>query len=102
MDTRLSERARRRAERSLAGGVDSPVRSFDSVDSQPVFADRGEGPYVWDLDGNRYVDLLMSWGALILGHAHPGVAAALREGARLGTGYGLSTRPEAELAEGIK
>jgi glutamate-1-semialdehyde 2,1-aminomutase len=63
----------------LPGGVNSPVRAFRAVGGQPLFIERGEGAYLVDVDGNRYVDYIMSWGPLILGHAHPDVVAALQE-----------------------
>ncbi len=98
----LNAAANGRACGSLVAGVNSPVRSFSAVDAPPLFASRGEGAYLYDLDGNRYVDFLMSWGAIVLGHAHPDVRLAIEESARNGTGFGLSTEPEAELAELIK
>jgi glutamate-1-semialdehyde 2,1-aminomutase len=91
-----------RALRSIAGGVNSPVRMFGAVGASPLFAARGQGPWLYDADGNRYVDHLMSWGAVMLGHAHPAVQVAIEKAARRGTGFGLSTSVEAELAELIK
>ena len=91
-------------ERALAvipGGVDSPVRSFASVGGEPFFVERGEGAYLVDTDGNRYVDLVQSWGASILGHAHPKVVEAVERAARGGTSYGAPTTREVELAEAI-
>ena len=63
----------------LPGGVDSPVRAFRAVGGQPLFIERGEGPYLYDVDGNRYIDYVLSWGPLILGHAHPEVVACIRD-----------------------
>lgn len=102
MDRALSLKWYNRARSVIPGGVDSPVRAFGSVGMGPLFADHGEGPWLFDADGNRYVDFLMSWGALILGHGNEVVQRAIVEAARRGTGFGLSTRIEAELAELIR
>ncbi|MCC6456467.1 MAG: glutamate-1-semialdehyde 2,1-aminomutase [Caldilineaceae bacterium] len=83
----------------LPGGVNSPVRAFRAVGGQPLFIERGEGAYLVDVDGNRYVDYIMSWGPLILGHAHPDVVAALQEALPRGTSYGAPCPQEIELAE---
>jgi glutamate-1-semialdehyde 2,1-aminomutase len=83
----------------IPGGVDSPVRAFRAVGGEPPFIDRGEGAHLWDADGNRYIDYVLSWGPLILGHAHPAVVEALAEAARRGTSYGAPTALETELAE---
>ncbi|MBE3599353.1 MAG: glutamate-1-semialdehyde 2,1-aminomutase [Limnochordaceae bacterium] len=83
----------------MPGGVNSPVRAFRAVGGTPVFAARGEGPYVWDVSGRRYVDLVQSWGALILGHAHPAVVEAVQRAAASGTSFGMPTTAEVELAE---
>jgi glutamate-1-semialdehyde 2,1-aminomutase len=88
-----------RSLRYLAGGVDSPVRAFRAVGGEPVVIARGEGPYVYDVDGNRYIDYVCSWGPLILGHAHPAVVEAVRRAAERGTSYGAPTEAEAELAQ---
>jgi glutamate-1-semialdehyde 2,1-aminomutase len=91
-------------ERALAripGGVDSPVRSFASVGGEPFFVARGDGAYLVDSDGRRYVDYVQSWGASILGHAHPAVVDAVQRAAALGTSYGAPTEREVELAEAI-
>jgi len=90
-----------RARRALPGGVSSPVRSFRSVDEEPLLASRGSGAHVFDLDGRRYVDFIQSFGALFSGHAHPRIVAAIREAAPLGTSFGLTSRGEVELAEAI-
>jgi glutamate-1-semialdehyde 2,1-aminomutase len=82
----------------LPGGVSSPVRAFRAVGGTPVFIDRGEGAYLVDVDGNRYVDYVLSWGPLILGHAHPRVVGALEEAVRRGTSYGAPSPLELELA----
>ena len=91
-------------ERALAripGGVSSPVRSFASVGGRPFFTERGEGANLVDTDGRRYVDYVQSWGASILGHAHPAVVEAVQRAAAAGTSYGTPTRGEVELAEAI-
>lgn len=93
----LFERARRR----IPGGVNSPVRAFKGVGGEPVFLVRGSGPYVWDEDGNKYIDYVGSWGPMILGHAHPTVVAAVKEAVELGLGFGAPTRIEVEIAEMI-
>jgi glutamate-1-semialdehyde 2,1-aminomutase len=87
------------AQTLIPGGVNSPVRAFRSVGGTPRFIERGEGPYLWDADGNRYVDFVLSWGPLILGHAHPAVVEALTVALQKGTSYGAPTRVESELAE---
>src|SRR5918993_2731192 len=83
----------------LPGGVNSPVRAFRAVGGQPVFVERGEGSRFWDVDGNEYVDYVLSWGPLILGHAHPAVVAAIADAASRGTSYGAPTEAEIDLAE---
>ncbi|MGD0114583.1 MAG: glutamate-1-semialdehyde 2,1-aminomutase [Dehalococcoidia bacterium] len=88
-----------RSLRYLTGGVNSPVRAFRAVGGEPVVIARGEGPYLYDVDGNRYVDYVCSWGALILGHAHPAVVEAVRLAAERGTSYGAPTEAEADLAQ---
>ncbi|MBW7883733.1 MAG: glutamate-1-semialdehyde 2,1-aminomutase [Caldilineaceae bacterium] len=86
------------AQRLLPGGVNSPVRAFRAVGGQPLFIERGEGPYLYDVDGNRYIDYVLSWGPLILGHAHPEVVQALARAAAQGTSYGAPCAKEVELA----
>lgn len=86
------------AKQLLPGGVNSPVRAFKAVGGQPLFIERGEGPYLVDVDGNRYIDYIMSWGPLILGHAHPDVVAALQEALFKGTSYGAPCPQEVTLA----
>jgi glutamate-1-semialdehyde 2,1-aminomutase len=90
-----------RALAAIPGGVDSPVRSFASVGGEPFFVERGEGAYLVDTEGRRYVDLVQSWGASILGHAHPKVVEAVQQAAAAGTSYGAPTAREVELAEAI-
>jgi glutamate-1-semialdehyde 2,1-aminomutase len=91
-----------RALNLLPGGVDSPVRAFRGVGGTPRFIARGKGAAIWDVDGNRYVDYLGSWGPLIAGHAHPGVVAAIQDAATRGTSYGAPIEAELELAELVK
>jgi glutamate-1-semialdehyde 2,1-aminomutase len=85
----------------IPGGVNSPVRSFRSVGGEPYFVARGEGASVWDADGNRYLDFVQSYGASLLGHAHPDVIGAITEAATRGTTYGAPTEGEVLLAEAI-
>ncbi len=94
-----SRALQKRAEQFFPGGVNSPVRAFGSVGGDPPFLVRGEGAYVWDADGNQYIDYVGSWGPLILGHAVPDVIDAIVHAARNGTSFGASTPTEADLAE---
>src|SRR5438105_6598710 len=96
-----SERLQARAERLMPGGVNSPVRAFGAVGGAPPMIVRGEGAYLFDADGNRYIDYVGSWGPLILGHAPAAVVSAIEAAARAGTSFGASTPAEAELAEMI-
>lgn len=89
------------AQKLLPGGVDSPVRAFKAVGGQPLFIERGEGPYVYDVDGNRYIDYVLSWGPLITGHAHPQVVKAVQQAAVKGTSYGAPSPLEIELARQV-
>ena len=86
----------------MPGGVSSPVRAFRAVGGTPFFVERGEGAYLVDVDGRRYVDYVLSWGPLVLGHAHPRVAAVLEQAVRRGTSYGTPSPLEVELAELIR
>lgn len=97
--TRRSEALYERAQQVIPGGVNSPVRAFRSVGGTPRFIEQGQGAYLWDVDGNRYVDYVLSWGPLILGHAHPQVVGALRAAVERGTSYGAPTEREVALAE---
>jgi len=90
-----------RACRVIPGGVNSPVRAFKAVGGTPLFVQRGEGQHLVDADGRKYLDLVNSWGALILGHAHPAVVGAITEMARSGTTFGAPCAGEVELAERI-
>ena len=84
------------------GGVNSPVRAFKSVGGDPPIIERGLGAHLWDVDGREYIDFIGSWGALILGHAHPAIVAAIQDQAALGASYGITTELEVELAERVK
>ncbi|MGZ8661824.1 MAG: aminotransferase class III-fold pyridoxal phosphate-dependent enzyme, partial [Actinomycetota bacterium] len=90
-----------RATHVIPGGVDSPVRAFGGVGGTPRFAARGEGSWIVDVDGQRYVDLVQSWGALLFGHAHPAIVEAARKAVSSGTTFGAPTEAEVELAERI-
>ena len=96
-----SEQLYERACRVIPGGVNSPVRAFKAVGGTPLFVQRGEGQHLVDADGRKYLDLVNSWGALILGHAHPAVVGAITEMARSGTTFGAPCAGEVELAERI-
>ena len=96
-----SEELFERARRVIPGGVDSPVRAFGAVGGTPRFLVRGEGAYVWDADGNRYIDLVQSWGALLFGHARAEIVEAAIEAASRGTSFGAPTELEVELVERI-
>lgn len=87
------------AKKVIPGGVNSPVRAFKSVGGSPIFIEKAEGAYLYDVDGNSYIDFIASWGPMILGHAHPEVINALTERARLGTSFGIPTELETQIAE---
>ena len=90
-----------RAQRVIPGGVNSPVRAFRAVGGTPRFISRGLGPYIWDAEGQRYIDYIGSWGPMILGHGHPAVLAAVQQAAVEGFSFGAPTEREIELAEHI-
>jgi glutamate-1-semialdehyde 2,1-aminomutase len=90
-----------RAQAVIPGGVDSPVRSFASVGGTPFTVVRGEGPHVFDVEGHRYLDFVQSYGAILLGHAHPAVTEAIATAAAKGTTFGMPTPGEVLLAEDI-
>src|SRR5579862_8712504 len=94
-----SQALQQRAERYFPGGVNSPVRAFRAVGGAPPFIDRAEGAYLYDVDGNRYIDYFGSWGPMILGHAFPPVVDAIERAARNSASFGASTAAEADLAE---
>jgi glutamate-1-semialdehyde 2,1-aminomutase len=89
----------KRAQQLMPGGVNSPARAFGGVGGEPVVIARGEGAYLWDVDGNRYIDYVGSWGPLILGHAHADVVGAVVEAAKCGTSFGAPTKNENTLCE---
>ena len=90
-----------RAQEVIPGGVNSPVRAFGSVGGTPYFVAHARGPYVYDVEGNRYIDYVQSYGPTILGHAHPAVTQAVQTAAERGTSYGAPTHDEVRLAEEI-
>src|SRR6201992_2841315 len=91
-----------RAQQSIPGGVNSPVRAFRSVGGTPIFIEKAKGPYLYDVDGNQYIDYIASWGPMILGHAWGPVVDAIREYAGFSTSYGAPTELEVEMAELIR
>src|SRR3978361_1388814 len=91
-----------RAQQSIPGGVNSPVRAFKSVGGTPIFMQHAKGAYLYDADGNRYIDYIASWGPMILGHAYEPVVRAIQERALFSTSYGAPTELEIEMAELIK
>lgn len=91
-----------RAQKSIPGGVNSPVRAFKSVGGTPLFIEKAKGAYLFDADGNQYIDFIASWGPMILGHAYEPVVKAIQEKALLSTSYGAPTELEIEMAELIK
>jgi glutamate-1-semialdehyde 2,1-aminomutase len=97
-----SEELFRRAQETIPGGVNSPVRAFRSVGGNPVFIARGEGSHIFDVDGNEYIDYVGSWGPMLLGHRHPDIMAALEGALAIGTSFGAPTEQEVELAEAIR
>ena len=98
----LSRAAFERALKVIPGGVNSPARAFGGVGGEPLFIARGEGPHLFDIDGNKYLDYIGSWGPLILGHCHPQVVQAAIEAVRGGSSYGAPCERETELAELIR
>jgi glutamate-1-semialdehyde 2,1-aminomutase len=98
IDRRRSREIFERAEKILVGGVNSPVRAFRSVGGEPLIIERGSGQFLYDADGNELLDYVGSWGAMLLGHAHPAVTEAIADQALRGTSYGATTEVEVELA----
>src|SRR5262249_18852676 len=98
IETSKSEELFHQAQQLIPGGVNSPVRAFRAVGRSPLFIREAEGAHITDVDGNRYIDYVGSWGPMILGHAHPAVIEAIREAAGRGTSYGAPTELETELA----
>ncbi len=97
-----SEQLFQQAVKLMPGGVNSPVRAFGAVGGNPRFIERAKGPYVWDVDGNRYIDYIGSWGPMILGHSHPAIYEAVVKAAEKGLSFGAATGIENEVAELIK
>lgn len=97
-----SESEHARARKSIPGGVNSPARAFGAVGGHPLVIERGQGAYLFDIDGNRYIDYIGSWGPLILGHCHPRVVAAVEAALAKGSSFGAPTRLETELAEMVR
>src|SRR3954447_12458374 len=102
MDTTKSRDLFERAQRSIPGGVNSPVRAFKSVGGTPLFIKKAKGAYLYDADGNKYLDYINSWGPMILGHAYEPVVKAIQEQAVYSTSYGAPTELEIKIAELIK
>ncbi|MFH1698992.1 MAG: glutamate-1-semialdehyde 2,1-aminomutase [Candidatus Zixiibacteriota bacterium] len=100
-DYHKSEELFNRAIKVTPGGVNSPVRAFSAVGGNPLFIERGEGAYIFDYDGNRFIDFCCSWGPLILGHAYPEVIEAIKKTAEKGTTFGAATKLEVQFAEKI-
>ena len=102
MTHKRSEELFAEAQKSIPGGVNSPVRAFRGVGGTPPFIVRGQGSHIWDADGNEYIDYVGSWGPLLLGHRHPDVLEALEDAMARGTSFGAPTEREIELAEAIR
>ncbi len=94
-----SARLFRRAQELIPGGVNSPVRAFRGVGGEPFFVDHAEGARIYDVDGHAYIDYILSWGAIILGHAHPAIVRAVQDAAGRGTSFGIPNVQEVEIAE---
>src|SRR3954466_3767176 len=99
MDITGSQELFERAQASIPGGVNSPVRAFKSVGGTPIFIKKAKGAYLYDADDNRYIDYIASWGPMILGHAYEPVVKAIQEHAQYSTSYGAPTELEIEMAE---
>src|SRR3954451_18696131 len=99
MNTNKSISLFKRAQQSIPGGVNSPVRAFKSVGGTPIFIDKAKGAYLFDADGTRYIDYIASWGPMILGHAYEPIVNAICEHASYSTSYGAPTKLEVEMAE---
>ncbi len=97
----LSQKFFEKAKKYIPGGVNSPVRACKSVGAEPIFVESGSGSWIWDVDGNSYLDFVCSWGPLILGHCHPEVMAAIKKEAESGSSFGIPTWNEVKLAEMI-
>lgn len=101
MNISKSKELFKEAQNYLVGGVNSPVRAFKSVGADPIFIQRGKGSHIWDVDGNEYIDYVLSWGPLILGHAHDQVINAIKQVANYGTSFGAPTELEIEMAKAV-
>lgn len=101
MNTEQSEKLIERARLSIPGGVNSPVRAFTGVGGSPLFFARGEGAYLTDVDGNRFIDYVGSWGPMLLGHGHPAIVKAVQDQAAIALGFGAPTELEIDLAEQV-
>lgn len=99
METTKSKELYERASNVIPGGVNSPVRAFNSVGGTPIFINKAKGAYLWDEDGNKYIDYISSWGPMLLGHAEPDVVRAVQETAANSTSFGAPTRLEVDMAE---
>ncbi|GAQ94638.1 glutamate-1-semialdehyde 2,1-aminomutase [Thermodesulfovibrio aggregans] len=102
MKTKKSQKLYKKALTLMPGGVNSPVRAFKAVGGNPLFIAKAKGSKIYDVDGNEYIDYVLSWGPLILGHAHPAVVKALKKAVERGTSYGAPTELEIELAKLVK
>ena len=94
-----SQKLFEQSQRFIPGGVNSPVRAFRAVGGTPIFFREGKGAYLWDVDGNKYIDYVGSWGPAVLGHAHPDVVRTMQERAAKGLSFGAPTELELEMAE---
>lgn len=101
MRNKNNARLFKQAQKVIPGGVNSPVRAFKSVGGSPIFIQKAKGAYLWDEDGNRYIDYCLSWGPMILGHAHKDILANVKKTMANGTSYGIPTQIETQLAEMI-
>ena len=99
MQRSKSKSAFDRAKGLIPGGVNSPARAFGGVGGTPIFIDHAAGPYLFDIDGNKYIDFIGSWGPMILGHAHPKVVEAIQTTAIKGSSFGAPTEMESQMAE---
>ena len=89
------------AQKYIVGGVNSPVRAFKSVGGEPPFIERGEGAYIWDTEGNKYLDYIQSWGPLIFGHRDKDIEEAIIEAVKKGVSFGAPTKVEVDLAKEV-
>ncbi|HEV09032.1 MAG TPA: aminotransferase class III-fold pyridoxal phosphate-dependent enzyme, partial [Sulfurihydrogenibium azorense] len=101
MNTKTSKELFQEAQKYLVGGVNSPVRAFKAVGTDPIFIQKGKGCRIWDVDGNEYIDYVLSWGPLILGHAHDQVINAIKQVSNYGTSFGAPTELEIKMAKAV-